>query len=529
MNHIRALIVHPAVMSVEAQLGLHGLQQMVEQEGLAFIVCAAEQLRDQSLRAGDVLLVAELQCFTDAEEAAVVAAAREIPVIWCGLPREDASPELLELLGIREMAFAPTWPFVTDLKLAEHPVTAPFSEEWEVNLKLKHVPYLSEGTVIEGEEVIGIWLEDGTRLAPGMVVRDETPRRVVWSFPLGYFFAVATCRHIELRRDAEWLSWPIMAYLDVLRGVLRECLRWCRPEASLVRKYYWPVADGVRPTGVCVTTHDLCGYSEEGVRFICETCDRLGSPTVFFDMPPIRLDAGEVGEHDIALHISGAATLDEIVEGKRALEERHGREIIGWRRHGRTEIEHYPQIWRNIERAGILWGDSFPCQSHPKLSSCSPCGTGNRLPFDIMDLETGRRMKLLNLQIFDSQDPDRLSGIGYGMRLDWEGFCRVVEGRLDHAAKHHLLAGYLLHGWTAGATEDVGRFHGALDCKRMLPHIIEQAHARGMIMMGGDELYRWWVFRRDTEIDLSGAEPRAVTPGDEFDLALDILEPMRQQ
>ena len=141
-----------------------------------------------------------------------------------------------------------------------------------------------------------LWLEDGTHLAPGMVVRDESPRRVVWGFPLGLFFAVTTCRHIETRRDAEWLSWPIMAYLDVLRGVLRECLRWCRPEASLARKHFWPIVDGERPTGVCVTTHDLCGYSEEGVRFIRETCDALDSPTVFFDMPPIRMAAGEAGD-----------------------------------------------------------------------------------------------------------------------------------------------------------------------------------------------------------------------------------------
>jgi len=142
-----------------------------------------------------------------------------------------------------------------------------------------------------------------------------------------------------------------------------------------------------------------------------------------------------------------------------------------------------------------------------------------------MDLETGRRMGLLNLQIFDSQDPDRLSAVGYGMRLDWEGFREVVEGRLDHAAKHHLLAGYLLHGWTAAGTEDVGRFHGAPDCRRMLGHIIEQVRARGMLMMDGDELYRWWVFRRETEVDLSGPEPVVLTPGDEFALALDALDP----
>lgn len=526
MAWIRALIVHPAEMSVAAQLNLHGLQQMLEQEGVPLVVCRASELPALQLAAGDVLVVADQQCLSEAEEACVAEAASKLPVIWCGLPRPEASSRLLQLLGIRALAFSPPYEFVTDLRLRPHPVTAPYTEPWEVNLKLKHVPYLTEGTALEGDEVIAHELEDGAHLAPALVVRDEAPRRVVWSFPLGYFFAVATCRHIEIRLDAEWLSWPIMAYVDVLRGVLRECLRWCRPEAPLARKYYWPIISGHRPTGVAVTTHDLCGYSSEGVRFICETCDSLGSPTVFFDMPPVRLAAGEVGDHDIALHIGGGASFEEILEGKRSLEERHGREVIGWRRHGRTEVEHYPQIWHNIERAGILWGDSFPCQSHPKLATCSPCGTGNRLPFDIMDLQTGRRLKLLNLQIFDSQDPDRLSAVGYGMRLDWDGFRKVVEGRLDHAAKHHLLAGYLIHGWTAGATEEVGRFHGALDCKRMLGHFIDQARARGMLMMGGDELYRWWVFRRQTVLDLDSDQPRARPPSADFELAVEVMEPL---
>lgn len=60
----------------------------------------------------------------------------------------------------------------------------------------------------------------------------------------------------------------------------------------------------------------------------------------------------------------------------------------------------------------------------------------------------------------------------------------------------------------------------------MLGHIIEQAQARGMLMMDRDELYRWWIFRRETEVDLNGPEPVALPPGHEFALALDALEPM---
>ena len=57
MDYICAIIVHPAQMSVEAQLDLHGLTQLVEQEGLDFEVCAAGDLGEFALADGDVLLV----------------------------------------------------------------------------------------------------------------------------------------------------------------------------------------------------------------------------------------------------------------------------------------------------------------------------------------------------------------------------------------------------------------------------------------------------------------------------------------
>lgn len=528
MEHIRAVLVHPAEMTVGAQLNRHGVQQLLEQEGAPLSVLPAGELEQTELGGADVLVVAEDGCLTEAEEAAIVEAARSLPLIWCGLPREDASAELLALLGIGRAQYSRDG-IVRSLTLRDHLVTRPFGRDHEAHLKLKHIPHLTAGTQIEGAEVLTIGVLDGMRLAPGLVLRDDSPRRAVFTFPLGLLFALANCRHIDIRKDAEWLDWPVMAYVDVLRALLTRLLRWARPDDRLARVYYWPTADGARPTGVLSLTHDLCGYSEAGVAWICETCARYGVPTTFFDMPPLRLDAGEVGEHCIALHVSDGTPQEEIDQGLRDLRERHGREILGWRRHGATQMSNYPGIWRRIEQAGIVWANTWPAQSHPNRATCSPCGTSNRLPFDLMDLESGRRMGLVELAIFDTDDADRLGSIGYGMRLNWEQFVDVVARRLDHAAKHHVIAGYLLHGWTAGVGEESGTTYGAAEARAMLPHIIEQARARGMAIMDGDEIYRWWTFRRGCRIEFGPDGPTLAAPDDRYRTELDVYPPMADE
>jgi hypothetical protein len=132
-------------------------------------------------------------------------------------------------------------------------------------------------------------------------------------------------------------------------------------------------------------------------------------------------------------------------------------------------------------------------------------------------------MKLLELPTFDTDDADRLGSIGYGMRLTWEEFADVVAKRLDHAAKHGLVAGYLIHGWTAGVDEESGTRYGGKDAQRMLPHIIDEAHARGMVAMDGDDMYRWWTFRRACEVDCGEDGPRLRTPGGDYDAELEVF------
>jgi hypothetical protein len=57
----------------------------------------------------------------------------------------------------------------------------------------------------------------------------------------------------------------------------------------------------------------------------------------------------------------------------------------------------------------------------------------------------------------------------------------------------------------------------------MLPHIIDEAHNRGMVAMGGDEMYRWWTFRRKCYIESDGEHPRLLTPSDEFNAELEVF------
>lgn len=527
MDLIRAVVTHPGEMTVDAKLNLLGTQQLLEQEGVPLLVVPAGGLETADLRSGDVLVVAELECLTDGEEAAIADAARDAPLIFAGVPREGASAEFLGLLGITRSEYSRDG-LLRHLLLRDHDLTMGLGRPHEARLKLKHVSHLTKGTEIAGYEMLTIGLADGMRLAPGLALRDESPRRAIFTFPVGHLFALSTGRHISRRLDHEWLDWPVMAYIDVLRVILRKLLRWSRPSVALMRPYYWPVSSGVRPAGVLSLTHDLCGYSEEGVRWICEVCAEKGVPTTFFDKPPARLDAGEVGEHCIALHVGDEAMQEEIDEGIREFEELHGRTILGWRRHGRTSEESYPGIWRRIEEGGIVWSNTWPAQSHPNRSTCSPCGTGNRLPHDVMDVERGERMGLLELPIFDTDDADRLGSIGYGMRLTWDEFAEVVAKRLDHAAKHGLVAGYLLHGWTAGVGEESGTRFGANEAREMLPHIIDEARSRGMTVMDGDEMYRWWTFRRGCEIHMSGEGPRLVTRGDEFEAELEVFPAMEE-
>ncbi len=525
MDCIRAVLTHPAEMNVAAKLNTLGTQQLLEQEGVPMLVAPAGELAEADLLPGDVLVVAELECLSDAEEAAIVATAREMPLIFVGVPRESATPDFRALLGITKAEHSRD-ALLRHLHLRDHDLTKGLGRPHEARLKLKGVAHLTIGTQIAGRELLTIGLADGMRLAPGLALRDESPRRAVFTFPVGHLFALSTGRHISRRLDHEWLDWPVMAYIDVLRVLLSKLLRWSRPDLPMLRPYYWPVSNGVRPAGVLALTHDLCGYSEEGVRRICEVCAEHGVPTTFFDMPPARLDAGEVGDQCIALHVPDTSTQDEIDAGIREFEELHGRTILGWRRHGRTSEENYPGIWRRIKAGGIAWSNTWPAQSHANRSTCSPCGTANRLPHDVMDVETGERMGLLELPTFDTDDADRLGSIGYGMRLTWDEFADTVAKRLDHAAKHGLVAGYLLHGWTAGVDEESGTRFGAHDAQRMLPHIINEAFSRGMVAMDGDEMYRWWTFRRACRIECTNDHPRLITPDDSFSPELEVFPPM---
>jgi hypothetical protein len=295
---------------------------------------------------------------------------------------------------------------------------------------------------------------------------------------------------------------------------------------SVARVYQWPAPSakgGDVPAGALVLSHDLCGNPQDGVSRIRRIVEAAGATTTFFDVPPSRIRRGEAGRHAVALHLGDDSTASDLRSGKQTLERRHARTIRGWRRHGPTIAANYPAIWRNAEAAGILWADTFPCQSHPNRSECSPQPTGNRLPHRVIDVERGRRLRLLMLSVFDTDDADRLSNIHYGVKLAWPEFDRVVQARLDFAARHYLIAGYLLHGWTAAVRKDEGRGIGALDCQRMLSRIMDHARARGMLVIDCERLYDWWTLRSRIRIEPADGGWTVSVPQSEFAPVIEVM------
>lgn len=61
----------------------------------------------------------------------------------------------------------------------------------------------------------------------------------------------------------------------------------------------------------------------------------------------------------------------------------------------------------------------------------------------------------------------------------------------------------------------------------MLAHFIEAARERGMMLMTGDEMHRWWQFRRRTQLQ-PGQTSAIAMPGGNWTLEVDVLQPFRR-
>jgi hypothetical protein len=159
------------------------------------------------------------------------------------------------------------------------------------------------------------------------------------------------------------------------------------------------------------------------------------------------------------------------------------------------------------------------------MGSAYHVATGNRLPYQPVDLDAGETIQVLEIPCFDSGDDDRLSNFHYGPKMNRADFVDTVETRLDYAARHNLMASYLIHGWTAGVTTEEGKTYGALDAQRMLPLSIKMAKDRHLISLGCEEIYDWWIHRLHTSLELSTGTVDVEQPSYNWSMVLEFVPP----
>ncbi len=528
MTLIRLGLVRPSRLERDARLHLLGVEELLGQEGIPYQVVSPGEPPESAAAKANLLLALDHGCFSEAEERGLARLAGTLPLVWTGIPRAGAAPALLQVLGLEAVRVDGS-ANLRLIRLAAHPLTQRFVHENERTLRMKFVEHLVAQCPPGADPVADMTLADGTSFGPAIYLLDGPPRRAVFTFPVGEAYAQKTSRYT----DGEHLDqndFPICTIVDVLRGLLSEALRWAAGDARggdavLARTYYWP-ARGTIPRGLFSTTHDLCGYTEEGVRYIRGICEAEGIRTTFFDFHPFRLKRGEAGPHDICLHAPDSTVYDDIVAQKKELEDRQGITVRGWRRHGCTAASNHPRIWRDMVRAGLTWSSTHNVQTHPFMGSAYHVATSNRLPGYVMDLERGERLPLLEIPCFDSGEDDRLANFAYGPKLTQTGFVETVRTRVGYAARHNLMAGYLLHGWTAGVqAETRPQDHGALDGKHMLPLAIAMAKAHGMTFLGCDELYGWWMHRLSTRLGVAADRVTVEPPAGSWTVVLELAAP----
>ncbi|MFQ6098574.1 MAG: hypothetical protein ACE5O2_12680 [Armatimonadota bacterium] len=529
MPPVRLTLLRLLDDSLASRINFLGVRAMMEQAGLPWRECRYAQLKKIDWLPSDVLVVPDCEQMSAREWRAVRQFGRLVPAVYVGIPRADLLEEVSEWFGLRDVSLDRSGvlrllgPLNADPTSKNQSAHSGASDQ-TTSGRFNNVPHLV-GEPAEGLVTRDLCLGDGTPLSPALVLKppDDAPGRCLFTFPFGILFARRTSHHIDLRTDAETLGWPVDLTIDSLRADFTGVLRLVQPTRPIIRRWFWPADDDDEvPAGAFTLTHDLCGFDPRGLEFIEAVCKVHRIVTTFFDYPPFHLKRGDAKGHVIALHVSGGATEREIRDGLARLARRHGRKIRGWRRHGRTEPDHYPRIWRNLERAGIEWTNTFPAQSHPHRSLCSPVGTSNRLPFRRIDLDSGKQLRQLELPVFDTDDADHLTNIKYGMRLSRQRFEEVASERLRASAALGLAAGYLLHGWTAGVEDGVGRGYGAQDCRDMVTFAVGLARRLNMSVMDCETMYDWWCARERAETVVGEDGARLTAPDAGFRVAWQV-------
>lgn len=514
-------LVYPSNPSLDTQLNLCGVKALLSQEGIFYRDVLLEEPTSDIFATTNLLLAVDHKQFSRDEQRKLLDLAAKLPLIWIGIPPEEAIPELLQILKLSHPSITvEQTKALRQINIHKHSMTQQLSTPVERKVKVKYLEHLLTRRVHlddDAEEVASIHLLDGVKLGSAIIAVKTTPRRVIFTFPLGQAFAICTSTHRNPRYDMDMLDYPLYAAVDKLRTLLRDAIIWARPEGVLLRKYYWAAEPQFTiPKGCFCMNHDLCGFSDDGLEFIKKTCKEHQVSTTLFDFPPFRLTKESTGGHDVGLHVPDNTTTKEIIQRKSELEGIQGRKIFGWRRHGSTTESNFPQIWRNMVAAGIKWSTTFAIQTNSWLALSEATGTGNRLPFYLIDVEKGEEIDLLELPTFDSQDAERLSNINYGSRFNWKAFVKAATQRLDFVQQHNLVSGYLLHGWTAGAKVEEGRNYGALDCQKMMHLILRLSKERELTILTHQELYEWWTYRSKIGYEYTDDGAILRFPGEEY-------------
>jgi hypothetical protein len=541
MPFIRVGLVEFPPESLDARLHALGVRSLLEQEGITYTVLDSARPAE-ALGAVDVLVLVDYMQMGPRETAQWLPVLERLPALWTGLLHPQAPDELLQALGLPAGADRPQNDMAGMLRVfyaRYHKVTERLSDSAERSVRLKRIPtLLVTASLPEGtEEAVTIELADGTRLGSGVVVREQPQRRVTLCFPAGLVFTTRTGRHLDPRGDLDEFDYPSSTAVDTVRVLLREGVRWLAPQDALPRVYYWPLwgADGALgnaeaiPRGAYMLSHNLCAEAGAGIEFILDTCRTHGLRTTFFLPSPDLLTPEQAGEHVVALQSSDTASPEELLWQKRALEERQGRPISGWRRMGPSQPTSYPDIWRRLVRAGFAWCSSFPVQSQCGLAPSEGTATGCRLPYWVVDVETAERLPLVELPSLDTQDIERLTNIRYGARLSQWQFEAHARSRLDLVQKNNVAGGYHLHGWTAGGATEEGRFYGAPGCRELLRRVIDWAKEREVAIVTHQQVYDWWVCRARCRLNVQRHLVEFAAPESEYRAVLEVMQPAAQE
>lgn len=541
MPFMRVGLVEFPAETLDARLHALGVRSLLEQDGIAYTVLDSARPAE-ALGQVDVLVLADYMQIGPHEAAQWLPVLERMPVLWTGLLHPEAPDEFVQALGLPAGGDRPQNETAGLLRVfysRYHKITERLSDTAERSVRLKRIPtLLVTATLPEGtEEVVTLELADGTRLGSAVVAREQPQRRVTLCFPAGLVFTTRTGRHLDLRADLDEFDYPSSTAVDSVRALLREGLRWLAPQDALPRLYYWPLwgADGalagseVLPRGAYMLSHNLCAESAAGIEFILETCRTHGLRTSFFLPAPDLLLPEQAEEHVVALQTSDGAPQEELIWQKRALEERQGRPVHGWRRMGPSQQESYPGIWRRLVRAGFAWCSSFPVQSQCGLAPSEGTATGCRLPYWIVDVESAERLPLLELPSLDTQDIERLTNIRYGARLSQWQFEAHARSRLDLIQKNNVAGGYHLHGWTAGGTSEEGRFYGAPGCRDLLQRVIEWAKEREVAIVTHQQVYDWWSYRTRCRLAVQRTMVELTAPEGPYRPVLEVMQPAAQE